>query len=70
VPVNGIDIAYRDIGRQEDPVVLMIMGLGASHRVHGDKMVKGIETAGYRVIMWETRLDLMIGVNPRCGGSF
>lgn len=55
VPVNGIDIAYRDIGRQEDPVVLMIMGLGASHRVHGDALVKGIETAGYRVIIFDNR---------------
>ena len=55
VPVNAIEIAYRDIGRQEDPVVLMIMGLGASHRVHGDKLVKGIETAGYRVIIFDNR---------------
>ena len=32
---NGIDIAYRSVGADNRPTVVMIMGLGASHIVWG-----------------------------------
>ena len=53
--VNNIEIAYREIGKPENPKVLMIMGLGASNRVHGDNMVRGIEQAGYQVLIYDNR---------------
>jgi pimeloyl-ACP methyl ester carboxylesterase len=53
--VNNIEIAYREIGQSENPKVLMIMGLGASNRVHGDNMVRGIEQAGYQVLIFDNR---------------
>lgn len=53
--VNNIEIAYREIGQAENPKVLMIMGLGASNRVHGDNMVRGIEQAGYQVLIFDNR---------------
>ncbi|MFT4520607.1 MAG: pimeloyl-ACP methyl ester carboxylesterase [Halioglobus sp.] len=54
-PANDISIAYRSLGSQERTAVVMIMGLGASHVVWGDDMVRGIETAGYRVILLDNR---------------
>ena len=53
--VNNIEIAYREIGKPENPKVLMIMGLGASNRVHGDNMVRGIEQAGFQVLIYDNR---------------
>ena len=53
--VNNIEIAYREIGQPDNPKVLMIMGLGASNRVHGDNMVRGIEEAGYQVLIFDNR---------------
>jgi pimeloyl-ACP methyl ester carboxylesterase len=52
---NGIDIAYRSVGADNRPTVVMIMGLGASHIVWGDNMVKGLEQAGYRVLLLDNR---------------
>jgi pimeloyl-ACP methyl ester carboxylesterase len=54
-PANGIEIAYRTVGADERPAVVMIMGLGASHIVWGDKLVKGLEQAGYRVVLFDNR---------------
>ncbi len=54
-PANGIEIAYRTVGADEQPAVVMIMGLGASHIVWGDDLVKGLEQAGYRVVLFDNR---------------
>ena len=53
--VNNVEIAYREIGNPGNPKVVMIMGLGASNRVHGDNMVRGIEQAGYQVLIFDNR---------------
>ena len=55
VIANNIEISYREIGQKENPKVLMIMGLGASNRVHGDNLVRGIEQAGYHVLIFDNR---------------
>jgi len=55
VPANGIEIAYRTLGADDRPPVVMIMGLGASHVVWGDEMVKGLEEAGFRVVLLDNR---------------
>ena len=53
--VNGISLAYKSIGMEEDPPVLMVMGLLASHKVWGDTIVNGLVDSGYRVILFDNR---------------
>jgi len=53
--VNDIKIAYKVIGDPVDPAVLMVMGLGASHQLWGDGMVRGLVDAGYRVVLFDNR---------------
>ena len=55
VIANDIEISYREIGVEDNPKVLLIMGLGASHLVHGDNLVRGIEQAGYQVLIFDNR---------------
>ena len=45
IQANGIEIAYKVIGEPTDTPVLLVMGLGASHRLWGDNFVKGIVDA-------------------------
>ena len=52
---NGISIAYRELSPDQQPAVVMIMGLGASHAVWGDGMAKGLQEYGYRVILLDNR---------------
>jgi len=52
---NGINIAYKIIGQPTDTPVLLVMGLGASHRLWGDSFVKGIVDADYRVVLFDNR---------------
>lgn len=54
-PVNGIEIAYRTVGPDDRATVIMIMGLGASHIVWGDTLVKGVEQAGFKVLLLDNR---------------
>jgi pimeloyl-ACP methyl ester carboxylesterase len=54
-PANGISVAYRSLGNPEQPAVVMIMGLGASHVVWGDALVQGLEASGYRVVLLDNR---------------
>ena len=53
--VNGISLAYKSVGRDEDPPILMIMGLLASHKVWGEQIVNGLVDSGYRVILFDNR---------------
>ena len=53
--VNGISLAYKSVGRDEDPPVLMIMGLLASHKVWGEQIVNGLVDSGYRIILFDNR---------------
>lgn len=52
---NDISIGYRSLGAPEQPTVVMIMGLGASHVVWGDHIVRGLEKNGYRVVLLDNR---------------
>ena len=40
--INGVSIAYTTSGNKEDPTVLMIMGLMASHKVWGEEIVNDL----------------------------
>jgi len=53
--INGISLAYKSIGVEEDPPVLMVMGLLASHKVWGETIVNGLVDSGYRVILFDNR---------------
>ena len=48
-------MAYRTVGSEDLPSIVMIMGLGASHIVWGDRIVQGLEQAGYRVVLLDNR---------------
>lgn len=54
-PLNGIDIAYKTVGEADDPPVLMVMGLTASHRLWGEDVINGLVASGYRVILFDNR---------------
>ena len=53
--VNNIEIAYKVIGKDDNPAVLLIMGLGASHVVWGDNLVMQLADAGYRIVLFDNR---------------
>ena len=55
ININGVSIAYTTAGEEENPAVLMIMGLMASHKVWGDEIVNGLVDQGYRVILFDNR---------------
>lgn len=52
---SGVDIAYQVIGEPDQPAVVLIMGLGASHTLWGDDFVKGLHDVGYRVVLIDNR---------------
>jgi pimeloyl-ACP methyl ester carboxylesterase len=54
-PANDISMSYRSLGDPEQPAIVMIMGLGASHVVWGDTLVQGLEASGYRVVLLDNR---------------
>ena len=54
-PANEISMSYLSLGDTEQPAVVMIMGLGASHVVWGDALVQGLEASGYRVVLLDNR---------------
>jgi pimeloyl-ACP methyl ester carboxylesterase len=54
-PANEISMSYLSLGDTEQPAIVMIMGLGASHVVWGDTLVQGLEASGYRVVLLDNR---------------
>ena len=52
---NEISMSYLSLGDPEQPAIVMIMGLGASHVVWGDTLVQGLEASGYRVVLLDNR---------------
>ena len=55
ININGVSIAYTTAGEEENPSVLMIMGLMGSHKVWGEEIVNGLVNSGYRVILFDNR---------------
>ena len=55
ININGVSIAYTTAGKEENPAVLMIMGLMASHKVWGEEIVNALVDSGYRVILFDNR---------------
>ena len=55
IEANGIDIAYKIVGDEADPTVLMIMGLGVSHKMWGGELPGKLVDAGYQVVLFDNR---------------
>ena len=55
VNLNGVSIAYTIAGNEEDPAVLMVMGLMASHKVWGEEIVNNLVESGYQVVLFDNR---------------
>lgn len=53
--VNGIQLAWTEMGDPEGVPMLMVMGLGASHRVWGEKFPAGLVELGFRLILFDNR---------------
>jgi len=52
---NNIQIAYEDHGNPDDPVALLIMGLGGQLTMWSDELVQDLVAGGYRVITFDNR---------------
>ena len=55
ITANGIDIEYESFGREGDPAMLLIMGLGAQLTVWPMSFVEALVERGYRVIRFDNR---------------
>ena len=53
--VNGVSIAYQDMGPAGAEPVILVMGLGAQMLHWGDTLVQGLLDNGYRVILLDNR---------------
>ncbi len=67
--LNGaIPLYYEDWGREEDPAIVLIMGLSGQLIVWPDVLVQGLVQAGFRVIRFDNRdigLSGKINFRPR-----
>jgi pimeloyl-ACP methyl ester carboxylesterase len=52
---NGIEIEYESFGREGDPVVLLVMGLGAQLTLWPEALCEKLAAKGYRVIRYDNR---------------
>ena len=55
VRANGIDIEYEEFGQPSDPVLLLVMGLGAQMIAWDDRFCGQLADAGFRVIRFDNR---------------
>ena len=55
ITANGVKIEYEIRGNENDPVVLMIMGLSAQMVMWPPSLVQSIVDAGYRVVLFDNR---------------
>ncbi len=55
IRANGIDLFYEDFGDPAQPLVLLIMGLGAQLIFWPDAMVERLVARGFRVVRYDNR---------------
>jgi pimeloyl-ACP methyl ester carboxylesterase len=55
VKANGIEIEYEDRGSRDDPVIVLIMGLGMQLVAWPDAFCEGLAARGFRVIRFDNR---------------
>lgn len=51
----GVELFYEDYGNTNDPVILLVMGLGAQLTVWPDALVEQLLRGGFRVIRFDNR---------------
>lgn len=54
-PVNGIEIYYETFGNEQNPAILLIMGLDAQCVIYGENVIKPLVEAGFYVIRFDNR---------------
>jgi pimeloyl-ACP methyl ester carboxylesterase len=52
---NGIELEYESFGREGDPVVLLVMGLGAQLTLWPEALCEKLAAKGFRVIRYDNR---------------
>jgi pimeloyl-ACP methyl ester carboxylesterase len=52
---NGIDIEYESFGRDNDPLILLIMGLAAQLIFWPESFCEGLAAKGFRVVRFDNR---------------
>jgi pimeloyl-ACP methyl ester carboxylesterase len=55
IQANGIDIEYETFGRESDPKILLIMGLGGQLTLWPEAFCRGLAARGFRVIRYDNR---------------
>lgn len=54
-PVNGIEIYYETFGNEQNPAILLIMGLDAQCVIYGENVINPLVEAGFYVIRFDNR---------------
>lgn len=55
IAANGITIEYEDHGKPDDPVILLVMGLGGQLTLWPIEFVEALVARGFRVIRYDNR---------------
>lgn len=55
VTVNGVDLAFKRLGNEADPAIVLVMGLGGTHLLWGDSLPFSLLDAGYQVVLFDNR---------------
>jgi pimeloyl-ACP methyl ester carboxylesterase len=55
IKANGIDIEYETLGKESDPTILLIMGLGAQLTLWSDAFCNGLAAKGFHVVRFDNR---------------
>ncbi|WP_095012552.1 alpha/beta fold hydrolase [Tsuneonella mangrovi] len=66
IQANGIELEYEDYGNPDDPVILLVMGLGAQLTLWPIELVDALVERGFRVIRYDNR---DIGLSQKMEGS-
>lgn len=63
---NGIELAYEEMGRRDDPAVVLIMGLGTQLIAWPEQLCRDLAAGGYRVVRFDNR---DVGLSRKFNGS-
>ncbi len=55
IVANGFTIEYEELGRPDDPALLLVMGLGSQLTLWPDEFCEALAGYGYRVIRYDNR---------------
>ncbi|MBD3730989.1 MAG: alpha/beta fold hydrolase [Sphingomonadales bacterium] len=66
ITANGLSLEYEDYGDKSDPVILLVMGLGAQLTLWPMELVEALVAKGFRVIRYDNR---DIGLSQKMEGA-